>query len=504
MGAAAAPADEVEGGVEDGDAGLAEEGGEDGLDDGPVGGEGDRAVGPDDGQRDRAEGADGRARVEVVELDAAAVHGDPQAGARTPGDADPEAVEDEAREREVEGQRVGAAGLDEEAPGGGGPEARRTGREVGAEELDVGRADGGEVVEHRGLDAGSEAEDEHRAVAPEPEPDAVGDVEAPGLHRGAEAGCGCRRRAGEEAAQGADELGHRVRVGDDGLVVAAQGTERVGEDVGGGQGRDRAGGVDAEECLEQVADVAEPVEGSAERVTDDVVRGVEGGLGRGEVEQVVVATTREVDVVDGEGEARPLVLVEGDPDAEAADAGRAGEQVGAAGRERPEGRLGPHRGDGRDGPGARVGAQQVDHRPDVGAGRGGPGELDPGHEDGRAGRPGTHVEPEQQPGRPDGELDGVACRPGRAADEPGELTEPGVEGVVVTDDRRQPVDQGAQAALGQVGEREGGQVGDVGEAEDAGQPGDVPQGVVGEVERGELLAQQADDELEDLGAELVG
>ena len=38
------------------------------------------------------------------------------------------------------------------------------------------------------------------------------------------------------------------------------------------------------------ADVAEPVEGSAERVTDDVVRGVEGGLpvGQGRRQEPVI------------------------------------------------------------------------------------------------------------------------------------------------------------------------------------------------------------------------
>ena len=97
----------------------------------------------------------------------------------------------------------------------------------------------------------------------------------------------------------------------------------------------------------------------------------------------------------------------------------------------------------------------------------------------------------------------VACGVGGAADQAGQLAQPGVPRVVVGEESLHPVHDGGDAAGRQVGQRERWQVGYVAQAEHAGQGDERPERRVAG-ERVRLGPDQPGHQVEHVGAELLG
>jgi len=217
----------------------------------------------------------------------------------------------------------------------------------------------------------------------------------------------------------------------------------------------------------------------------------------------VVDGSRQVDAMEREAEGRLPGGVEEQPGADRGDPGGPGEQRGAAVGGRPENGVCGQARHRRHPAGGGVGTQQVDRRDEVapGADPRRPRDVDPRHEHRVAPGPGGDPQPEVEVGRPDVEADRVRRRVGGPPDDEGELGEPGVELLVVVEHGLDPGDEGSEPLGREVDQRQWVEVVDVAQPEHAGQPHDVAEDVVIRVEGLDLLAQETDDELQDVGAD---
>jgi len=203
--------------------------------------------------------------------------------------------------------------------------------------------------------------------------------------------------------------------------------------------------LDSEDLLQQRANIAEAVQCGAEGIAHHRAGSIQRGIGRGQVEQVVVPTAGHVDVVQGEDEGRALVLVEGQTGAEGSHARRAGQQRRPVVGLGPEHSLCPQTRDGLDVTRRGVGPQDVDGGCELRPVGGRPAQLDPRNEHRVPTGPRGHPQTEEEVCRADVELDGVAFGNAGPAHQLAQLAEPQVECGVVVQDRLDPVDECAQA-----------------------------------------------------------
>ena len=315
-----------------------------------------------------------------------------------------------------------------------------------------------------------------------------------------------RRFTGEQRTQRGQHLVHRRRSAEQVLVVPTDRAERVGDQIGERDVVDAGGRIDAEQRAQEVAGRTEPGERVGDGTVDEVVGGVEGGVRARQVDELVVAgraTGGDVDVVQGERELRTELVVEPDADVHRSELHRAGgEQAwGAEGGVGADQRLDADLGDRADGTGGGVETEHVEAAADRDPGAGGVVDLRPGDEDRVPAGTGVDAQAGQDRHVADGEAHRVAFGFRIPADQAGEFGEPRVAASVRTEHLLDPVDERDGPDGRQVGERQFGDVLDLAQPEDPGEPGDVAERVVVQVERRGLRPHQADDELEDVGTD---
>ena len=367
-----------------------------------------------------------------------------------------------------------------------------------------------EFGEHRRRRVGGERHDQMIAGVPHGDAEfGAGRRQQDHPPRGVGIAGACQRDhwfTGDQRTQRRQHLVHGRGCGEQVLVVALDRAERVGDQIAERDVVDARGWVDAEQRAQEVAGRAEPGERVGDGTVDEVVGGVERGVGRRQIDEVVVtrgAAGGHVDVVQGEGELGPEVVVEPETDVHRTELGRAGveETRGAHGGVGADQRLDADLRDRFQGPGSRVELEQVEAAADGDARPGRVVDLGPGDEDRVPAGPRVDAQADQDRHVAEHEAHGFTVEVGVPADQAGELAEPRDAGVGRTEHLLDPVHERDRADGRKIGEGERGDVLHLAQPEDAGEAGDVAERVVVQVERGCLRPHQAHDELEDVGTD---
>ena len=229
--------------------------------------------------------------------------------------------------------------------------------------------------------------------------------------------------------------------------------------------------------------------------------------GRRQIDEVVVtrgAAGGHVDVVQGEGELGPEVVVEPETDVHRTELGRAGveEPRGAHGGVGADQRLDADLGDRLHRTGSRVELEHVEAAADRDPGPGRVVDLGPGDEDRVPAGPGVDAQADQDrhvAERRSSRLHGRVPGPRRPGGRARRATRSRAS--VRTEHLLDPVHERDRADGRKIGEGERGDVLHLAQPEDPGEAGDVAERVVVQVERRCLRPHQADDELEDVGTD---